>query len=174
MSDQERISREEFYPNLVWVLDGSVFSKNFDIYHMLPAPDSSIAQDIVWATAKRHMSGANGGIFFRLSEAREEDPSATKATVRGGWLHSLYDIKDEVELSYCGHHQYDWVRPRKTWLEAKCPVYIDFGKDYLAKLCNYDESGLSCIQLIAKRKFLHDSMHETCAEAIATRFYPIG
>lgn len=47
MSDEERIARENFYKNLVWVLDGSVFSLNFDIYHMLPEPESTIAQDIV-------------------------------------------------------------------------------------------------------------------------------
>ena len=174
MSDKERISRETFYQNMVWVLDGSVFAQNFDIYHMLPDPDSDVAQDIVWSKAKRHMDGANNGIFFRLSEARQEDPSATKATVRGGWIHSLYGIEDEVALSYRGHHQYDWIRPRKTWLEAKCPVYIDFGGEHLVKLCTYDESELPCIQYVAKRKFLYDSMHEKRAEDIATSFYPIS
>jgi hypothetical protein len=29
------------------VIDGSVFAHNFDVYHMLPAPDAEIAQDIV-------------------------------------------------------------------------------------------------------------------------------
>ncbi|URI11622.1 hypothetical protein MW290_22050 [Aquincola tertiaricarbonis] len=38
MSDVERLSREAFYKNLVWVIDGSVFKQNFDIYHPLPAP----------------------------------------------------------------------------------------------------------------------------------------
>jgi competence protein CoiA len=173
MSDDERISRENFYQNLVWVLDGSVFVQNFDIYHMLLAPDSVIAQDIVWSKAKRHMEESNMGLFFRVSEAREEDPLATKVTVRGGSIHSLRDIEEEVALSYRGHHQYGWVRPRKTWLEAKCPVYIDFGDEHLAKLCTYNESGLQRIQFVAKRKFLHDSMHETRAEDIATKFYPL-
>ena len=173
MSDNERIARESFYKNLVWVLDGSVFAQNFDIYHMLPAPDSSVAKDIVWSKAKRHMEGANQGLFFRVSEAREEDPNATKATVRGGWIHSLSDIEEDVALSYRGHHQYDWVRPRRTWLDAKCPVYIDFEDEHLVKLCAYDDSGLSCIQFVAKRKFLHDSIHEKRGEDIATRFYPL-
>lgn len=173
MSDGERIARESFYKNLVWVLDGSVFFQNFDIFHMLPAPESPIAQDIVWSKARRHMEGANRGLFFRVSEAREEDPSATKATVRGGWIRSLSEIEEEVALSYRGHHQYDWVRPRRTWLYAKCPVYIDFGDEHLAKLGVYDDSGLPCIQFVSKRKFLHDSMHEKRSEDIATKFYPI-
>ena len=35
MSDKERVAREDFYKNLVWVLDGRGFLQNFDIYHML-------------------------------------------------------------------------------------------------------------------------------------------
>ncbi len=67
MTDKERTSREEFYENLAWVLDGSAFSQNFDIYHKLPDPKSELAQDLAWAKAKRHMNGANRGMFFRLS-----------------------------------------------------------------------------------------------------------
>jgi hypothetical protein len=121
----------------------------------------------------RHRDGANLGLFFRVSEAREEDPSATKATVSGGWIHSLREIQADVAVAYRGHHQYDWVRPRTTWLDAECPVYIDFGGDLLGRLAIYDESGLPCVRWVAKTKFVHDSMHEERAEAIATRFYPI-
>ncbi|WP_223857945.1 competence protein CoiA family protein [Salinimonas profundi] len=174
MTDAERISREEFYKNLVWVIDGSVFDDNFDIYHMLPDPRSELAQDLVWSKAKRHMHGANTGIFFRLSEAIEEDPEVTKATLRGGGIHGIYGIEEEIKETYNGYHQYDWVRPRKTWLDANCPVYIDFGDEYLIKLEIYDESGLNCIRLVSKLKFVHDAMTESEAQDIATRFYPIN
>lgn len=174
MTDAERISREEFYKNLVWVIDGSVFKDNFDIYHMLPDPRSELAQDLVWSKAKRHMHAANTGVFFRLSEAVEEYPEVKKSTLRGGWIHGIYDIEEEVTESYNGYHQYDWVRPRKTWLDANCPVYIDFGDEYLVKLEIYDESGLKCIRLVSKLKFVHDAMTESDAQNIATRFYPIN
>ncbi len=173
MTDAERISREEFYKNLVWVIDGTGFKDNFDIYHMLPNPESELAEDIVWCKAKRHMNGANAGLFFRLSEAREEYPDVTKATMRGGYYHGIHEIEDEVNASYNGYHQYDWVRPRKTWLDAKCPVYIDFGDEYLVKLDVYDSSYLKCIRLVSKYKFIHDVMVETKVNDIATRFYSI-
>jgi len=173
MKDEERTSREEFYKNLVWIVDGSGFKHNFDLYHLLPAPGSQIAQDVVWSKARRHMDGANRGIFFRLSESLLEDPHVTKSTLRGWWYHFMHEIEDMVNQSYIGHHQYDWVRPRMTWLEANCPVYIDFGDDYLVRLEVYDESGLKCVRLISKRKFVHDAMTKTDAKAIATRFYPI-
>jgi len=176
MTDAERQAREAFYGNLVWVIDGRGFRDNFDIYHLLPDPDSEIAQDLVWVKASRPMQGAARGIFFRLAECRAEFPEevVTKATLRGGFYHFIHEIETEVHQSYRGHHQYDWVRPRRTWLDAACPVYIDFGDDRLVRLDTYDESGLRCIRLVAKRKFVHDVMVETDARAISTRFYPIG
>lgn len=89
-------------------------------------------------------------------------------------MHGIHEIKEAVQQAYRGHHQFDWVRPRRTWLDAACPVYIDFGDDRLVRLDTYDESGLRCIRLVATRKFVHDVMVETDARAIATRFYPIG
>jgi competence protein CoiA len=40
MTDAERLSRELFYKNLVWVIDGRSFKSNFDCYHLLPNPAS--------------------------------------------------------------------------------------------------------------------------------------
>lgn len=173
MTDAERMARENFYGNLVWVIDGRGFRDNFDIYHLLPAPESEIAQDLVWSKAKRHMHGANRGVFFRWSEYLQEHPGASKAEVTSGWIHGIEDIEDQVNQAYRGHHQYDWVKPRRVWLDAAAPVYIDFGDDHLVRLETYDASGLLCIKLVARPKFLHDVMVEARNTDIATRFYPL-
>lgn len=175
MTDQERQSREAFYGNLVWVIDGKGFRSNFDIYHLLPDPASALAQDIVWAKASRPMRGAANGLFFRVSEARLDYPNEdiTKETLRFGQIHSIHEIVTEIEQAYCGHHQYDWVRPRRTWLDAICPVYIDFGGDYLVALGVYDESGLHCVRLVTKQTFFHAVMTETDCRAIASHKYPV-
>lgn len=174
MSDSERVSREEFYKNLVWVVDGRAFEQNFDLYHLLPDPSSELAADLVWVKATRVAQGAAMGLFFRLSECQQEDANVTKATVNGGWYHGIAEIRDRVHAAYRGHHQYDWVRPRRTWLDATCPVYIDFGKEHLVKLDVYDESGLRCVRLVSKKKFVHDVMTEDRAVDIATRFYAMS
>ena len=171
ITDQERLSREKFYKNLVWVVDGRGFRNNFDIYHMLPDPKSELAKDLIWCKAKRHQEGANNGLYFKLSEALKDDPKITKESVTGGWLHGIQEIENEVHQLHTGYYQYDWVKPRKTWLEATCPVYIDFGNDYLLKLDIYDESQLKCVRMISKRKFLNDVMVEKNVSDIATRFY---
>ena len=171
MTDKERSSRENFYQNLVWVLDGSTFIDNFDIYHMLPDPESEIAKDIVWVKAKRRLGGAAKGIYHFWSEAREEEPYTKKQEANFGLYHFLCDSKDKILKTYKGHHQYEWVRPRKTWLDSQCPVYIDFGTEYLVRLMTYDESGLECMQYVSKRKFIDDAMNEDQATNIATRFF---
>ena len=168
ISDSERLSREEFYRNLVWVVDGTSFQKNFDILHMLPDPKSKLAEDIVWFKGKRGMQGSSKGMFWRPSENPNKLNHDDLVLV-----HSMHEIKEDVEQSYCGHHQYDWIRPRNTWLDATCPVYIDFGDFYLAKLDIYKQSKLPCVQLISKSKFIHDVSVELNAKDIATRFYPI-
>jgi hypothetical protein len=52
--------------------------------------------------------------------------------------------------------------------------YIDFGGDRLLRLETYDNSGLPCIFIVSKRKFVHDAMTEESSDAIASRFYPIS
>ncbi len=88
-------------------------------------------------------------------------------------LHSTREIETELNDAYIGQHQYRWVKPRQTWLDATCPVYIDLGDHLLARLETYNESGLQCIHLVAKEKFVHDAITEITAAAIATRFYPL-
>lgn len=158
MSDAERNSREQFYKNMIWIIDGRGFSHNFDIYHKLPRPDSELAADIVWIKATRSMQGAARGIFFRLSDSDEDEPSITKKTLTSGLLHFIHEIERDILKEFQGHHQYDWVRPRKTWLDSNCPVYIDFGWECLVKLSSYDDYELPCVVLVPKEQFIHDVM----------------
>jgi hypothetical protein len=168
MTDAERLSRETFYQNLVWIIDGRGFRENFDLYHVLPDPMSKMAVDLVWYPAQRGRDGANEGAFWR----RSENPDAVQGSTSMVLIHPLSDIQREVMANYHGHQQYHWIRPRKTWLSASCPVYVDFGDEWLFRLEQYGGSNLRCVFRVAKRKFLHDVIVETRASDIATRFYP--
>lgn len=172
MSDKERLSREAFYQNMVWIVDGTPFRKNFDLYHLLPHPKSELAEEIVWLKATRPMQGAARGLFFKLSECREHYPDATKEDYSGGIYHGIGEIEDQINRDFRGHLQYDWVRPRKTWLDATCPVYIDLGDDMLARFETYDESGLECVFIVSKTKFVREAMIADDARQIASsEFY---
>lgn len=169
MTDAERASREAFYGNLVWIVDGTPFKKAFELCHMLPDPNADFARDLVWYPAQKG-AGGNFGTFWRKSE----NPDAGEGSRSMVLVHSYQKIEDEVLASFRGHQQYHWTRPRQTWLDAQCPVYVDFGDDYLLRLERYGDYGLRCIFRVAKKKFIHDVMTEARAVDIATRFYPIA
>lgn len=173
MTDEERISRENFYQNLIWIIDGSVFLKNFSLYHMLPNPTSELGRDLVWAKTKRSLAGTHQGLCSSITANRAYQPAVTKRTFQGGLLEKPHKIMPKVAADYFGHHQYDWVRPRKTWLDASCPVYIDFGQDILFKLELYDETGLPCVRVISKKIFLSEVTTQSDARIIAENIYPI-
>lgn len=166
MSDKERISREAFYGNMAWILDGSEFEDNFFMYHFLPDPDSDLAKDLIWYEAKKGKLGLTQGTFYRRSEC---SPGDTMVRVYG-----IREVENEIMENWSGHRQFDWIRPRKMWLESGCPVFIDFGDEYLVKLEKYGDYGMSCVRIISKKKFVHDAMVETTAANIASRFYPVS
>ena len=187
MTDEERESRESFYKNLLWILDGRSFQKNFHIGCMLPDPSAEWVRDVVWNQHARsaYQRSANHiqdciPSFWRISDLAKEYPGLTKMNIRERLpahtmvlFHSDREVAAEARADYKGHHQFYWTRPRRTWLDAKCPVYIDFGGDVLCRLQAYDETGQMCVYLVAKQKLLHDVMVERSAWDIATRFYPI-
>ena len=188
MTDEERESRESFYRNLVWILDGRSFRRSFHLGCMLPDPSAEWVEDIVWDQHarsayrfSREPIGDRFTSFWRISDSARDYPGLTKsnmwARLPAGHLvlaHSSDEIEAEAKADYRGHHQFYWTRPRKQWFDSKCPVYIDFGEDLLYRLETYDETGGMCVRLVAKRKLLHDVMVETSAWDIATRFYPIS
>lgn len=188
MTDQERESRESFYQNLIWILDGRSFQKSFHLGCMLPDPGADGFQDIVWTQIARSAYRLSPAPienripdFWRISETAKECPQLTKANIRTVLTpntlvsgHSGREVEEEVLANYRGHHQFYWTRPRQTWFDARCPVYIDFGEECLYRLQKYDETGSMCIHLVAKRKLIHDAMVEKSAWKIATRFYPIS
>lgn len=170
MSDAERQSREAFYGNMIWIVNGERFRDQFEIYHQLPNPSADAVGDIVWFKARRHYHGAQAGLFWLKSE----NPEAAAGLTRMVTIKSIRDLDEDVTHTYCGHHQYDWVRPRAGWLESACPVFIDFGDDHVWQLGKYGEQGLLCVRAISKVKLVHDAMTETRATDIATRFYPLA
>ena len=76
MTDKERESREAFYGNLIWIVDGRSFRNGFYLGWMLPDPNVDTFKDIVWfrqlKEAFRHASESANRVppFWRISEER--------------------------------------------------------------------------------------------------------
>ena len=186
MTDRERESREAFYGNLIWIVDGKSFQNRFHLGWMLPDPSADGFEDIVWFhqrqdAARRSLESTDTvSPFWRISEQRKHYPDLARENIGSvmppgslALFHDGADIRDQVLADYVGHHQFHWTRPRRTWFDAKCPVYIDFGEEVLYQLVEYDDRLGLCVRLVAKRKLIHDAMVERRAKEIATRFYPI-
>lgn len=151
INDIERKSREDFYKNMLWIVNGEKFEQNFDFYHSLPDPNSKLAQDLVWIKAKRGLAGANEGLFWR----RSQNPNVMEGTGSLVAMEHRNEIMSEIQMNPSRYFQFDWVRPRTTWLDSNTPVFIDFGKGWLALLCDYPtQKYLPCIKVVTKKDFL--------------------
>lgn len=146
MAGEELSSREAFYKNMLWIVNGQGFRGNFHILHMLPDPKYDFVQDIVFHSRKHNHHGKS---FHRKSE-NPGDPLMVL-------IHSVEEIQDEIEQHYRGHHLFDWVKPRAVWYESKMRVFLDFGDEIMWNLQKYDDRGLLCVQAISKRRFVEDT-----------------
>ena len=147
MSIKERDSREKFYGKMVWIVDARSFFKQIHICHPLPSPDSDLVKDVRFFPASPGMLGANGGLFYRVSEQVKDS-----IMVR---VRPFHEIEDEVRSTYVGHRQYYWIRPREVWLTSSVPVFLDNGERWLYRLMNYGPQGLPCIRYYPKKLFLN-------------------
>lgn len=163
ISDFERSSRENFYKNLIWIVNGAPFLQNFNICHRLPDPESELAKDLAWYPAQPNMTGTIDGMCWRISENPQH--GSPGALVK---LMHWQEIDQIVEQSYRGHHQFTWVRPRTGWLDAKCPVFFDFGGRCLWKLERYDKRGLRSVRAVEKKHVIEQVKHAIAASEIGS------
>lgn len=153
MSDAERRSREAFYKNLIWVVNAEPFRHAFQICHRLPHPTAEGAIDLVWYPAEPGKLGTIDGMCWRRSENPHADGAAGQLVKILGWQE-----RDRIlDATYCGHHQFTWVRPRGGWLDASCPVFFDFHDGLLWKLEHYGGSGLRSVRAVRVETFISDA-----------------
>ncbi|MEN5235052.1 competence protein CoiA [Sphingobacterium faecium] len=142
MSIEELESRESFYGNMIWIINGSKFKNRFFIYDKLPKPDSVIFKDHIFQ--KRTNLSAGGFYTKPLNyEGKIVRP-----------IYPIREIEKEIERDYRGHHLYHWSNPREVWLKSKKRVFIDFGEEELFELFIYKEY-LRCIFKWNKEMFIN-------------------
>ncbi len=169
ISLEELRSREDFYKNLVWIVNGEKFKSRFRIFNTyLPNPECVEFDDIVFMPTNNENSCK---MFWRKSENSEAVKEPGRSMVL---IHPSREIQQEIEESYIGHHPFDWKRPHIVWLKAKCPVFIDFGTDILWRLEEYRNRFL-CVCAIAREKIILDIKNKphvsdiACMEQSSTR-----
>jgi hypothetical protein len=146
MNDEELFSREAFYGNMVWVVNGESFLKNIEIGAKLPCPDHPMSRDMRIYLPR---SGATDFMYYLVSE---NEPNATMVRVHGS-----RDCESFVEESYDGHHLFIWKRPREIWYRSKVSVFLDFGGPMLWQLKRFNMGPTRCLKSVSKASFISDN-----------------
>lgn len=144
MSLGEMRAREDFYQNMVWIVNAKPFQSNFLFLGRLPNPEIDFFKDIVIHNFNKEGSGS----FHRRSERIHKSSMVQ--------IYNIKEIKTEIDNNYVGHHHFNWKRPRSVWFEAKKDVFLDFGDENLWKLLlYYPENRTYCIKKISKDYFIN-------------------
>lgn len=150
----ELSSRENFYGDMIWIVNGDRFRSNFHVLTRLPPPDSELANDLYVVKPPRHPVNklGHGPIMVRN---RHVTPSEFGATIDLGGSSSwdsptqfrdhARDAINEIAELKSPFWFLDWRRPHAAWLSAKKPVYFDFGGQSLLRLHRFQERYL-CVE----------------------------
>lgn len=163
MELDELQSRESFYGDMLWVVDGARFSKNLHIANKLPPPDSEIAAELVTLTPP----GYRRGIGWRAATlVRKKDELAelhidglrvfeAMTCVRGQGIGGpIIETTQAIEAVHEGHYLLVWNAAPPVWLAAERPVLLDIGQSVLIKVEHYSaQIGLSC-RLLLREAFV--------------------
>jgi hypothetical protein len=157
MPPDELASREKFYGDMIWVVNGERFQNNFHVLNALPDPDADFVQDIVFFPQRLDRPTF---CFWRKSEQPDFAPGDM---VR---VHSLAEecgeeTRRQIQENYKGHHMFDWVRPRSVWYESAKPVFFDLGfGNVLLRLMVYKTYVgriLWCIQYVSTKDLIESN-----------------
>lgn len=164
ISLEEMRSREAFYKNLLWIVNGEKFQSRFKVAlsQGLPHPLSKEFDDIVFAPTH------HGAAFWRKSENPQAFTGSGDTMIR---VHPSRIIQRQIREHYVGHHSFSWQRPHIAWLEAKCPVYLDMdvNSDILWRIESY-KGQFRCVRAISKEQVIKDIMRETFVHDIGNTY----
>ncbi|MES2826988.1 MAG: competence protein [Bacteroidota bacterium] len=118
ITSEELRSREAFYPNLIWVLNGKKFS-GFRVLKHLPDVDDPMLTDYEF----RHTD--------HLSMIRKAD--FLNGFTKPKALNFRHPEIRNVALS-TSYYSFCWKRPHRVWLQAKAPIFVDLGGYFIYQI----------------------------------------
>lgn len=135
---EEMLSREAFYPKLIWILNGKKF-KGFRVLKHLPDIDDPKLKDYEFCHTD-HLS------MIRKSDllyGHTKPLNFHHAELRSIPLTSHY-------YSFC------WKHPHRVWFEAKAPIIVDLGGHFLYQLKQRPQLSGSYpyLHMMSRKKFI--------------------
>ncbi|WP_254070991.1 competence protein [Pedobacter sp. L105] len=137
---EELQSREAFYPNLVWVLNGKKF-KGFRILKSLPDVDHPRLDNYEFCHTD-HLSMIRKSELMRM-HIKPQILNFYHPEIKGIPLTSHY-------YSFC------WKNPHRVWFQAKFPIIVDLGGHFLYQLKQRKQlsGNYAYLHMITKKSFI--------------------
>ncbi|WP_284383689.1 competence protein CoiA [Litoribrevibacter albus] len=159
ISETELVSREEFYNDMIWVVNGEKFVHNMRYGAKLPDPNHPLCNNIaVNEDFSKNFGYRKSFTFFHIS-----DYAGPHQLVE---IHSSEEIKDIIEHTHIGHYLFKWRNPRYVWFKSSKPVLFDFGTGVLWQLMRFNDHSSYCIAAYLKDDFIKDFGGSTSSEAL--------
>jgi len=136
---EELLSRERFYSQLVWVVNGLKF-KGFSVTEAIPNPRQAELKDYEF-TGTSHLA-------FRRIEAGLEGAGNQTISIR-------HPSMRHIKLS-SKHFTFSWRHPHMGWYGAQAPVFIDIGGHFLywLRVIKQHSEDFYYLQIVNKKDFL--------------------
>lgn len=152
LSITELESREAFYDKLVWVVNGIKFKDRIEATCNIPDPQSELLSD--WDFAVDENGFAKHLIFHKKTDLLSSDPMVR---LYGTNDKELIEAKRLLGKSAALYRAIIWRYKHRAWLEAKAPVFLDFGHDHLfwLKSRKQVQSEMFYIMAIKKADFIN-------------------
>lgn len=131
-------SREEFYPNLIWVVDGSKF-KGFKILKHLPDVDDPKLENYEFSHSQN------------LTLYKKSDLGFAKPKLLTISHPELFGIK------LTSHYfSFVWKHPHRVWYEAKHPMIFDLGGYFVYQLKQRQQASgaYAYLHMIPRKDFI--------------------
>jgi competence protein CoiA len=140
ISLEELKSREEFYSNLIWIVN----AKNFNIVFTgnIPNPDDRILKDFV-------MEGSLHVCYFKTKEIAAKTGDEDRLYSFG-----CPELKGlELSIKHCA---FEWKNKHHGWLNTNMPTFLDLGDEFLYRLKErkQERSEFWYIEIVSKEKFI--------------------
>ncbi len=172
-------AREAFYgERMVWVINGEAFKENFEVYDDAYINDWELRFVTEFEAVQHYAAYARG---LLIEDWRVKNEPVKDFLKQRGFVHvqeaGIYymelrgilnrafpekEISCDIKALYESLRQpqdlrkgrFSWARPRRSWEEAKRPLFIDFGEDELYMVTEGMGKEQGRVRAISRKRFL--------------------
>lgn len=156
ISLDELHSRDEFYNNLIWIVNGEKFKGEFNMTCSIPNPQSPLLDNFSICSIGKYSMNVKENLMFFRNPIDENDFEANRLLNINDPL--LNEISLMMNKSQSKYWMIDWKHKHNAWYNSKSHVFFDFGDDFLYWLKSRKQyrnpTILWYVHIIEKKEFI--------------------